>query len=92
MHRYVPPTPVTSGSDPGHETVGNGMRLPPFAVGCFVPLAVPPSPDEASTVTPFAAAFLNAKRRFSSDWELLNASSAEPKLCEMTSARWFVTT
>ena len=68
------------------------MRLPPVAVGCFVPFAVPPSPDEARTVTPFAAAFLYANRRFSSDWKLLKASSAEPKLCEITSARWFVTT
>jgi hypothetical protein len=60
VHRYVPPTPVTSGSDAGHSTVGSGMRLPPFPTGDFFALAVPPSPDDPSTVTPFAAAFLNA--------------------------------
>jgi hypothetical protein len=30
------------------------------ATGVFVSFALPPSPDEPSTVTPFAAAFLNA--------------------------------
>ena len=68
----------------GQMTVGNGIRFPPFATGAFVPLAVPPSPDEANTDTPLSAAALNASRRFSSDAALPNASSAEPKLCEIT--------
>ncbi len=60
VHRYVPPTPVTRGSEAGHSTVGNGIRLPPCPTGDFIAFAVPPSPDEPRTVTPFAAAFLNA--------------------------------
>ena len=60
VQRYVPPTPVTSGSEAGHSTVGSGMSFPPFATGDFIALAVPPSPDDPRTVTPFAAAFLNA--------------------------------
>src|SRR2546421_12091409 len=28
VHRYVPPTPVTSGSGAGHSTVGRGMNVP----------------------------------------------------------------
>src|SRR4051812_48473319 len=87
VHRYVPPTPVTSGSDAGHETVGNGRVEPPWPTGVFLSFAEPPSPEDASTVTWFAAAALNASRRFSSDFLLPNASSAEPKLCEITSAR-----
>jgi hypothetical protein len=35
--------------------------------GVFFELAVPPSPELASTVTPFAAAEMKACRRFSSD-------------------------
>ena len=52
VQRYVPPTPVTSGSDAGHPTVGNGIGRAALAhrrLACV--LAVPPSPDEASTVT-----------------------------------------
>src|SRR3954453_20580149 len=87
VHRYVPPTPVTSGSEAGHPTVGVGIVEPPLPTGAFLSLAEPPSPEEASTVTPFAAAALKASRRFSSDCLEPNASSAEPKLWEMTSAR-----
>ena len=95
VQRYVPPTPVTSGSEAGHSTVGNGtMSLFGFLPTrlCFVPLAVPPSPDEPRTVTPIVDASTNASRRFISDFELPNASSVEAKLCEMTWARWFFTT
>src|SRR6266852_5447611 len=38
-HRYVPPTPVTSGSEAGHSTVGNG-KMPGFLTGVKVLLAV----------------------------------------------------
>ncbi len=91
VHRYVPPTPVTSGSEAGHSTVGNGMSVPPVATGVLMMLAVPPSPDEPSTVTLFAAAETYAWRRLSSDWVLLNPSSAEAKLWLMTVARWWST-
>src|SRR4051794_4218527 len=87
VQRLVPPTAVTSGSDAGHPTVGNGIVEPPLPTGDFLSLTEPVSPDEASTVTPFCAAEMNAWRRFCSDCELPNASSAEPKLCEITSAR-----
>ena len=79
--------PVTSGSEAGHSTDGNGISAPPLAVGCFVPFALPPSPEDPSTVTPFAAALMYAKRRFWIDVNVLNASSADAKLCEMTCAR-----
>src|SRR4029077_7391117 len=75
VQRYVPPTPVTSGSEAGHSTVGNGIRslfgLLPTRL-CLVPFAVPPSPDDPSTVTPFVDACTNAPRRFRSDFVLLN--------------------
>ena len=60
VQRYVPPTPVTNGSEAGQTTVGYGISFPPVATGDFIPFALPPSPDEPSTVTPFAAAFWNA--------------------------------
>src|SRR5690348_5671842 len=50
VHSYVPPTPVTSGSDAGHCTVGKGISVG-FFTGVFRMLAVPESPDEAKTVT-----------------------------------------
>src|SRR6266404_8808411 len=90
VHRYVPPTAVTSGSDAGQLTVGKGI-IDGFGVGVFPALAVPPSPELASMVTPFAAAEMNACRRFSSDWVLLKASSVVPKLCETTVAWWLST-
>src|SRR6266545_5375534 len=90
VHRYVPPTPVTSGSDAGHSTVGNG-NVVGFGTGVNELFADPPSPELPSTVTPFAAAETNAWRRLSSDWVLAKASSAEAKLCEITVARWWST-
>src|SRR6266700_6853455 len=88
VHRYVPPTPVTSGSDAGHPTVGNGNVFG-WSTGVLELFADPPSPELASTVTPFVAAETNACRRFCRDWVLANASSADPKLCEITVAsRW----
>src|ERR687883_406441 len=63
VHRYVPPTPVTSGSEAGHSTVGYGIRVPPVLTGDLRTFAVPPSPDEPSTVTPLAAASAYAYRR-----------------------------
>src|SRR5438874_10918377 len=68
------------------------MVDPPLPTGVLRALAVPSSPDEPSTVTLFAAADLNAYRRFSSDWALPNASSAEANDWEMTVARWCSTT
>ena len=44
VQRYVPPMPVTSGSDAGHDTVGYGMLEPPWPTGDFMPFADPPSP------------------------------------------------
>src|SRR5215469_8226989 len=85
VHRYVPPTPVTSGSEAGHSTVRNGNTFG-FLTGWNVELAVPPSPELPSTVTPSAAAEMYACRRFISDWVLAKVSSAAAKLCEMTFA------
>src|SRR5881392_414028 len=84
------PVPVTGGSEAGQLTVGNG-NVDGFGVGVLPGLAVPKSPELASMVTPFAAAEMNACRRFSSDWVLLKASSVVPKLCEMTVAWWLST-
>src|SRR3954447_4558316 len=92
VHSAVPPTAVTSGSDAGHPTVWPGMVEPPWLTGALRSLTGPLSPEEARTVTLLVTAALNASRRFSSECELPNASSAEPKLCEITSARWCSTT
>src|SRR5258708_36671505 len=46
VQRYVPPTPVTSGSDAGHSTVGASMVEPPLPTGWLCELAEPPPPDE----------------------------------------------
>src|SRR3989442_15096971 len=59
VHRYVPPTPVTSGSDAGHHTAGKGNGLG-FLIGTFVVAADPKSPEAASMVTPGAVAASNA--------------------------------
>src|SRR6266702_1936334 len=91
VHRYVPPTPVTSGSDAGQYTPGPGSRVGLFG-GDFRNSAVPSSPEEPSTVTPAACASLNAKRRLSRDCVLPKARSPEAKLCEITPARWCFTT
>ena len=60
--------------------------------GVFVALAVPPSPEEPSTVTPFCARRHEGVAEISSDRELPKASSAEAKLWEMTCAMWLSTT
>src|SRR3954453_18135908 len=67
VHSDVPPTPVTSGSEPGHETVVPAIGEPPLPTGALRSLRVPVSPEEASTVTPLSLADLKAWRRFSSD-------------------------
>ena len=90
VQRYVPPTPVTSGSEAGHSTVGNGI-VAGFFTGVKDELAVPLSPEDPSTVTPLFAAEMNACRRFSSDCVLAKVSSAAAKLCEMTLASWWST-
>src|SRR5215469_423041 len=90
VHRYVPPTAVTSGSDAGQMTVGNGTVVG-FFVGVLIALAVPSSPELARTVTPLAAAETKACRRFKSDCVLLKPSSVAPKLCVMTVAWWLST-
>ena len=46
---------MTSGSLAGHSTVGNGKGVG-FLTGVFLTFALPPSPEEPSTVTPLAAA------------------------------------
>src|SRR5262249_61747199 len=60
VHSAVPPTPVTSGSEAGHSTVGPGIVEPPWPTGDLRMFAVPVSPAAPSTVTPLAAAALNA--------------------------------
>ena len=77
---------MTSGSEAGHSTVGNGIVFG-FLTGCFNTLAVPASPEAPSTVTPFAAAEMNACHRFNSAWVLPNDSSAAARLWEITFAR-----
>src|SRR5207247_800001 len=62
VHRYVPPTPVTSGSDAGHHTAGKGNGVG-FLTGTFGVAADPESPEAASMVTPCARAASNAWRR-----------------------------
>src|SRR5579859_2791745 len=91
VHRYVPPTAVTNGSEAGQITVGNG-KVTGFLVGDLPTFAVPPSPELANTVTPFAAASTNACLRFRRDCELPNACSVAPKLCVITVAWWLSTT
>src|SRR5581483_8848917 len=59
--RYVPPTPVTSGSEPGQPTFGNWSTSAPLPVmPCLFRFVLPKSPDEASTVTPASFASSNA--------------------------------
>jgi len=87
----VPPTPVTSGSDAGHSTLGNGINLG-FFTGVKYGLAVPPSPELPNTVTPLAAAEMNACRRFIRDCVLEKVSSAAAKLWLMTFASLWSTT
>src|SRR5881397_136417 len=58
---WVPPTEVTSGSDDGHEFTRNGYRV----LASDSKSVAPASPEEASTVTPWASASLNANRRLS---------------------------
>src|SRR5256886_14697704 len=55
VHRYVPPTPVTSGSDAGHHTAGKG-NIVGVLIGTFVVAAGPESPEAPSKVSPFAPA------------------------------------
>jgi hypothetical protein len=50
VHRYVPPTPVTNGSEAGHQTAGKGNTVG-FLTGSFDNAADPKSPDAASMVT-----------------------------------------
>src|SRR2546425_12288244 len=59
VHRYVPPTPVTSGSDAGHHTAAKGNILG-FLTGSFENATEPKSPEAASTVTLCACAASNA--------------------------------
>src|SRR2546426_11989827 len=59
VHRDVPPTPVTSGSEAGHHTAGKGNSVG-FLIGTFVVAADPKSPEAASIVTPCALAASNA--------------------------------
>src|SRR6267142_782266 len=85
VQRYVPPTAVTSGSEPGQMTLGYGMSRESLT-GTFMPLVVPPSPLEARTVTLFARAFSNVVRScFREARPLLNAPSPDPKLWLITS-------
>src|SRR5260370_35694780 len=62
VQRYVPPTPVTSGSLAGHSTVGKGM-VGKILGGCFCELAVPPSPEEPNPVRPSARAAIQSCAR-----------------------------
>src|SRR5437879_13252955 len=60
VQRYVPPTPVTSGSEAGHHTAGYGSSVPPLPTGDLRMPSEPKSPEDASTVTPAACASVNA--------------------------------
>src|SRR3989454_5556249 len=59
VHRYVPPTPVTRGSEAGHHTPGNG-KIFGLGTGSLESSADPKSPEDPSTVMPAASASLNA--------------------------------
>src|SRR5215467_14391940 len=67
MQRYVPPTAVTSGSEPGQPMFGNAKMPPAFLppAGVLSSLVLPKSPVEASTLTLLETADLKAPRRFS---------------------------
>ena len=82
----MPPTEVTSGSDDGQEFTRNGYRVDPSDSASVAPS----SPEEASTVTPWARASLKAYRRSSRLEKLPLAKpgkvfSVAPKLCVITS-------
>src|SRR5215510_13293550 len=60
VQRYVPPTPVTNGSEAGHHTAGKGSSVPPLPTGDLMTPVDPSSPEEARTVTFAARASVNA--------------------------------
>ena len=91
MHRFVPPTAVTSGSEAGQPTSGVGRRLPPEETGVFVYPVLPLSPELARNVIPALVPEMKACRRFSRDCVEANDPSAAPKLWVTTSARWWST-
>ena len=84
----VPPTEVTSGSAEGQLFTRIGYRSVPFSLGVGRAVVT----RGPSTVTPCASAFLNAERRSRSDCLFGNVCSVAPKLCEITSPRWWLIT
>src|SRR5437899_11624085 len=90
MHRRVPPTAVTRGSEAGHSTLGYGISRG-LLVGSLRLLLVPPSPEDASTVMWLACASTSARRRFDNEAVPANVPSPAPRLMLMTSARWLGT-
>jgi hypothetical protein len=59
VQRYVPPTAVTSGSEAGQITLWYGITAG-FLTGSLYVFVVPPSPDDANTVTLCACASMKA--------------------------------
>src|SRR5258708_22604179 len=82
VQRYVPPTDVTSGSEGGQITDGYGMTAG-FFTGCFMVLVEPPSPEEASTLTPFCDPEVNARAQVHHDCAPPYTPSPEPNLPPM---------
>src|SRR5580658_10220220 len=84
-----PPTPVTSGSSAGHSATRcrKYVSAKPCALNVLAPLG-PASPAAASTVTPWAAAFLYALRRCSICAAFAKVGSGAAKLWVITSPRW----
>src|SRR5437764_1120530 len=79
MHRRVPPTAVTRGSEAGHSTLGYGISRG-LLVGSLRLLLVPPSPEDASTVMWLACASTSARRRFDNEAVPANVPSPAPRL------------
>src|SRR3954454_18652671 len=92
VHRLVPPTPVTNGSDEGQPTSGVGSSLPPLPTGCLGEPVLPSSPELARKVIPCCVPEMKACRRFWSEALDPKDPSAAPKLWVTTSARWWSTT
>src|SRR2546426_12717218 len=90
MHRRVPPTAVTRGSEAGHSTLAYGISRG-LLVDSLRLLLVPPSPEDASTVMWLACASTSARRRVNNEAVPANVPSPAARLMLMTSARWLST-
>src|SRR5437763_17097286 len=75
MHRRVPLTAVTRGSEAGHSTLGYGISRGRL-MRSFTLLLVPPCRADASTVMWLACDSTSARRRLDSDAAPAKASTA----------------